>query len=287
MEFKTGRQKADSESKEDRFTSYRERSKMRRRQWKRKKRMRLFLLLMLAGWLLVALQTIAAALFQKNNNIVTAFSTVKPGQQEAVLEITARYPTELPAVEEKQKLLQAIAQEIGLEITQEPVCTETTARQEITYEKTAAAADTTLRFIGLKKEAEGGQREENYIYARLRLKHSVRAVSSYKELLESITQQLGCTEISTTIQLIGTYEGYLTLDRRNRIANEILAELGGKIAYEYREDDLYTIYAYTGLLEDYISVEGKKINLHIAMSKDEKNYRTIVYLASPILPDTW
>ena len=47
------------------------------------------------------------------------------------------------------------------------------------------------------------------------------------------------------------------------------------------------VYAYTALLDDYITVEGKKINLHIAMSKDEANYRTIVYLASPILPDTW
>ena len=40
-------------------------------------------------------------------------------------------------------------------------------------------------------------------------------------------------------------------------------------------------------LYNYITVDNKKINVHIAMSQNEEHYRTILYLASPILPDTW
>ena len=95
------------------------------------------------------------------------------------------------------------------------------------------------------------------------------------------------TDISTTVQLKGEYVGFLTMERRNEITDDILEALNAKAVYEYREEDLYTVYAYTAALENYITVENKKINVHIAISRDEENYRTIVYLASPILPDTW
>ena len=99
--------------------------------------------------------------------------------------------------------------------------------------------------------------------------------------------ELSCTEISTTIQLVGDYAGYLPLERRNEITEDILDALGAEVVYEYREHDLYTVYGYTAGLDNYITVDNKKINVHIAMSQNEEHYRTILYLASPILPDTW
>ena len=40
-------------------------------------------------------------------------------------------------------------------------------------------------------------------------------------------------------------------------------------------------------VQDDVMIYNKKINVHIAMSQNEEHYRTILYLASPILPDTW
>ncbi|MGN0507155.1 MAG: YwmB family TATA-box binding protein [Lachnospiraceae bacterium] len=267
--------------------SYKERSLRRRKKKMRLTKLRLLFVLIMAAWIFVAVQAMAGALFEKNSNIVTAFSVVKPGEQQGILEITARYTGAYPDAYDKKQMLYSVAESIGLNVTEEPVLIETEARSEVTYEKKAAAADTTLRIISLTKESESGRKTEHYVYAKIHLKHSIQAVSSYKKLLKEALEEMKCTDISATIQLIGTYEGYLTVDRRNKVTDEILEAMGGEIAYEHREDDLYTVYAYTALLDDYITVEGKKINLHIAMSKDEANYRTIVYLASPILPDTW
>ena len=100
-------------------------------------------------------------------------------------------------------------------------------------------------------------------------------------------KDLSCTEVSSTIQLVGDYAGYLPLERRNEITDDILDALRAEVVYEYREQELYTVYAYTASLENYITVDNNKINVHIAMSRNEDRYRTILYLASPILPDTW
>ena len=58
-----------------------------------------------------------------------------------------------------------------------------------------------------------------------------------------------------------------------------------KIAYENRKEDLFTVYAYSGLIEEYITVAGSKVNMQIAMSYDEKKDITFVYLATPFLND--
>jgi len=105
--------------------------------------------------------------------------------------------------------------------------------------------------------------------------------------LEKIFGGLKGCDISTTIQLVGEYSGYLTENRKDAVTERVLSALNAKVVYDYREDDLYTVYAYTGALENYITVENKKINIHLAMSQDEENYKTILYLASPILPDVW
>jgi hypothetical protein len=127
----------------------------------------------------------------------------------------------------------------------------------------------------------------HYLYGKITLRESMESILSYKELLEETFAGLRGTEISTTIRLEGEYNGYLTMERRNELTKKMLSALNATVVYDYREEDLYTVYAYTAALTDYITVEKKKINLHIAMSRDEENYRTLLYLATPILPDTW
>lgn len=249
--------------------------------------MRLLFVLIVAAWIFVIVQAVAGILFQRNSNMTAAFAVAEAGGQEGTLEITARYQGDVLTEYDRKQMLYHVADAIGLVVTEEPLVTENKIRSEVSYHKTAAAADTTICIISMTKDTEAGIKTEHYVYTKIHLKHSTNALTAYKQLLQETFQEMDCTDVSATIQLTGTYEGYLTLDRRNEVTDEILAAMGGEIAYEHREEDLYTVYAYTALLDDYITVEGKKINLHIAMSRDEENYRTIVYLASPILPDTW
>ena len=242
-------------------------------------RFRLLWVLIVAVWFFVILKILVGNFFEKNTSLVSAFSGTNPQEMSAIVEVTAEYIGE----EIEQEILETIAEKIQLTITEQPKSIETSSRKEVSYMKQAKMAKTDLRVIKLIEEDV----EKEYVYAKIELKNSVEAIVTYKKLLEEAMQELECENISTTIQLVGDYVGYLTVERRNEVTDKILDALGASIVYEHREQDLYTIYAYTASLDNYITVEDRKINVHVAMSQDEENYRTILYLASPILPDTW
>ncbi len=257
---------------------------------------RLLWILIAAVWVFVILKFLAGVMFEKNTSLVAAFSVTHPQEISATVEVAAGLPAELLSDKKKQKLLQEVAEVIGLTLDVEPTIVQTEQRQEIGYYKNALAADTELKVITLvtgEEQTETAQDSGNtadikhYLYARICLNESLDTVLAYKTLLEAAMKELSCMDISTTIQLVGDYAGYLPLERRNEITEEILRALGAEVVYEYREHDLYTVYAYTAGLDNFITVENKKINVHIAMSQNEKHYRTTLYLASPILPDTW
>lgn len=255
---------------------------------------RLLWILIAAAWLFVFLKFLVGALFEKNTSLVAAFSVTNPQEISAMVEVTASCPKDDLSQKECLKLMKNVADSIGLKLDTEPEWTETEQRQELRFYKDALAADTELKVISLHMGNEATEETDvtanatkHYLYAKISLNESLDTVLAYKTLLEKTMEELFCTEISTTIQLVGDYAGYLPLERRNDIAEEILDALGAEVVYEYRKEDLYTIYAYTASLDNYITVEGKKINLHIAMSQNEDHYRTTLYLASPILPDTW
>ena len=240
---------------------------------------RLLWMLIAAAWIFVFLKLLVGALFEKNTSLVAAFSVTNPQEISAAVEVTAKYPLDDLSVKNKLLVMEEVADAIGLVIDTEPELTETNERQELRFFKDAAAADTELKVITLP--------QGTYLYAKICLNQSLDTVLAYKTLLEETLKELSCTEISTTIQLVGDYAGYLPLERRNEITEDILDALGAEVVYEYREHDLYTVYGYTAALDNYITVEDRKINVHIAMSQNEEHYRTILYLASPILPDTW
>ena len=248
---------------------------------------RLLWILIAAAWLFVFLKLLVGALFEKNTSLVAAFSVTNPEAISATVEVTAKISQEELSEKKQYQFMEELADSIGLTIDTEPEAVETKQRRELTFFKDALAADTELKVISLMVEEGDDSVPRNYLYAKIQLNESLDTVLAYKALLEETMEELACTEISTTIQLVGDYAGYLPLERRNEITEEILDALEAEVVYEYREQELYTVYAYTASLDNYITVEDKKINVHIAMSQNEDRYRTILYLASPILPDTW
>jgi len=254
---------------------------------------RLLWILIAAAWLFVFLKLLMGALFEKNTSLVAAFSVTNPQEISASVEVTAKYPLGDLSDKNKFLVLEEVADAIGLTLDAKPEVTESETRQEISFFKDALAADTEIKVITLYKDniIDTGEQEEpapaTYLYAKISLNKSLETVLAYKTLLEETFEELSCTEVSTTIQLVGDYAGYLPLERRNEITEDILDALGAEVVYEYREHELYTVYAYTAGLDNYITVDNKKINVHIAMSQNEEHYRTVLYLASPILPDTW
>lgn len=76
-------------------------------------------------------------------------------------------------------------------------------------------------------------------------------------------------------------------EEKENMARILVKELQGEIAFDYWQGDSYTVYAYTGLIDEYIEFVGCKINIQIAFTYDEQTDKTRIYLASPIINQDW
>ena len=83
--------------------------------------------------------------------------------------------------------------------------------------------------------------------------------------------------------MIGCYEGNLTLEERNQIADEFLKEMGARVVSEHRDMQLYTIYGYTPDVKEYELQENQKVNLNFAMYYSQTEDKTYAYAAIPVI----
>ena len=76
--------------------------------------------------------------------------------------------------------------------------------------------------------------------------------------------------------------GALNYNERKDITDELLKSLDAKVVSENRDSEIFTIYAYTDNIPDYIKSVGRKINLNLSAEYDEITNETVIYLATPI-----
>jgi hypothetical protein len=79
----------------------------------------------------------------------------------------------------------------------------------------------------------------------------------------------------------------MTTDQKKEISEMLVRELQGEIAIEYDEGDLFTVYGYTGMLNEYVTSAGNKINIQIAITYNELTNKTTVTLATPVMNENW
>lgn len=221
-------------------------------------------------------KVIMSRVFFARASMESAFSMLVPEERRGTITMTARYPTPEYGCEE-EKLLSCFAEELGIwvEGTIHEVVYD--GRIEYVYEKTTAKAVSLLKVVYLEKT------EEYYVCAEVTLFDTAEQdVTTFKKRLEKAAKELGLTEISTTVELCGVYNGEIPLGEKDSLTDALLDELYAAPVYENRENANYTVYAYTGAIEDYIVVEKKRLNVQVAIYYDRSSDRTEVVLASPI-----
>lgn len=242
-------------------------------------------LILLCGVLLIGVVTkfITDRIFYQEMEITEAFVETDSGCIESKLQITADYGTAFLTEHDKQALIGYLANSLGIQMEGETSYQENDVSQVYTYEKAAKQASTTIKAITLRQDAS-----RTYLYTELMIKNDKNFdILSYRDILIEALKDLQVVQVETTIQFLGAYEGDLPLERWDKIADSMIKELGGKVVYENRDKELYTVYAYSKMLPEYISVDQKKVNIQVAMRYEEDNNRTVVYLATPLLRGDW
>ena len=246
---------------------------------------RVRLLLALCALLLIGMVTKYATdrIFYQERDITDAFVVTDSGCLESRMQITVDYGTAFLTEHDKQALIGYLANSLGIRMEGAADYQENEVSQVYTYHKEAKQASTTIKAITLRQDTS-----RTYLYTELVIQNDVNFdILSYRDILLGALEDLQVVQAETTMQFLGAYDGDLPLERWNKIANSMIKELGGKIIYENRDKELYTIYAYSSQLPEYVSVDRNKINIQVAMRYEQDSDRTVVYLATPLLRGDW
>ena len=226
--------------------------------------------------LAAAFRVITERAFLAQASIEGAISVLTPEESRGTVTLTGRYLPP-PYGFSEEKLLAYFGEEIGLAVEGEPREVRYTGRVEYVYEKAAAQAHSLLKVVLLEETGA------YYLCAEVTLTgENAAATAKFRKTIERAAEYVGLTEVSVTMELCGVYDGELPLGKKDEVTDVLLSELYAQPVYENRQNANYTVYAYTGAVEEYITVEQKKINVQVAIYYDKDADRTEVVLASPL-----
>lgn len=230
-------------------------------------------------WLLLAGKLINNEI-SENTNVTEVFNSFDFEEINAEVTAFGEYGTTYLTEEEKENILIDLAAGIGIE---EPYYFENKENGENSEKilmKNAKNADTTIKVVTRTIDYGTYYETTQYIGVDLNLKGNYSCATSYKELIADIFK---AQEIDgrVMINLSGAVEGALNFNEKNNLADAMLKALDANIKTENRESDLFTIYAYSDLVDESVVCAGQKININIAEEYDESTNRTIIYLSTP------
>ncbi len=235
-------------------------------------------------WIAVIMQFAVNYFLKPNSNLLEAFSNTNMEVSDYELEMVADYGSDYLNQEDKKNLVAYIGNQLNLQIDNISVMEKEENTSIVYFEKIGKNAETLIKVVSIEQDLENGAKATNhYLIVRLKLYQDLESILDYRKLLEQVFTDLNISQIQTTMQLCSKYRGKLGLDEMNSLADSMINNLQGHIAYANRSEELFTIYAYSGLLDEYISSLGTKINIHIAMDYDEEQDSTIVYLGTPVI----
>lgn len=251
----------------------------------KKTKMTLYIVAVL--WMAVITQIIMNYMFFKDFKIAEAFVMTNTQDMECDLEIMAEYRNNFLSETDKRNILYHIADAIGLKIDGDITINKVDSLTEYLYHKQAKKAETIIKIVSMEQEKDSTITMKHYIVVRLNIKESINSIENYRGLIEDALLELDILQKQVTVQYEGSVQGLMSIIDKEEMALLLVKELQGEIVFNYQQGESYTVYAYTGLINEYIESVGCKINIQVAMTYDEELDKTQIYLATPIINQGW
>lgn len=238
-------------------------------------------------WIAVITQIIVNRVFFESLEISEAFVKTNTEDLECSLEIVAQHNSDFLSETDKKDILHYIANSIGLKLDSDIEIKQDGGKTEYSYEKQAKKANTSLKIVSMQEEVNSTAIMRHYLVVRLNIKESIKSIEKYRSLIEGAMDKLDILNRQVNVLYEGIVNGSMSKDDKRDMADLLVKELQGEVAFDYQQGESYTVYAYTGLIDEYIDTVGCKINIQIAMTYDEQSEMTRVYLATPIINQSW
>jgi hypothetical protein len=83
--------------------------------------------------------------------------------------------------------------------------------------------------------------------------------------------------------MMGKMAGKLSEEEKEKLADTLFAYEGGKSLFQNENGQYYVAYGYTNGIDILKKVNGKTINMNLAITYDEQEDKTMVYFGVPVL----
>lgn len=243
--------------------------------------LRMALIGLVGLWIIAGTRYVTEMIIYRERNLKEAFAIVSPGNTTGTVALTARLPESYLTEKDQNQLIRFVADRIGLTVDTEPEPITEGKKSGFIYRKKAKYADTAIKILHVR-EASGANRY--YLLVSINLAEDKGdGVAYFREKIGELAAELELLEVQCSIQLSGSFPQDMTLAARNHLTDRILSKLGCEVVCENREAELYTVYAYTKGLDEYIVSGNDRINVQLAMYYDEINKETVLCVASPVI----
>lgn len=129
-----------------------------------------------------------------------------------------------------------------------------------------------------------GKENDNNSYITLSIvdKDGIQDIDVLKRKVNSILGKYG---INTSVNscLTGNYPGKLSNDRLNEICADIFKASGARKVEGINESNLISVSAYAPSIGQAVEVNGRKINLNLAIRYNSYENKTYIWLATPVI----
>lgn len=231
----------------------------------------------------VAVQMVVNRSFQNEGKMVDAFAGANAKVVKSELQIVGSFGNKYMTKEDKEELIDYLSGKLGIEGKVDKKIAEGSKTTSITANVPGDTSNTSIESISVDYSNNNVTETTQYIYVTITIYKDINSILHYKNIVEKAYQEMGLRDTNTSLTFEGEYNQMLSLEEKNQITNAILMTLQGKVVRDNRSDQMYTVYAYTPMVEDYISVENKRVNVNIAFSYDETEKKTMLYMASPVI----
>lgn len=248
------------------------------------RRIIIFITALIIMWMAAGVKVAADEIRTMNTTVAEAYDGASVDISDCSLEVTADYECTFMTEIERAELLECIADGIGLTIDGNYLSTTGTDRYVCTYSKSAKFCETVIKVIGVRQD------ETTEYHAVVSMNFSAEGASSvdyYYELAVKAMKATGAADVRSTRIFTGRKDGRMSTKQCRKLALQISDRLGGKTIAEDESVGLFTLYAYTGKMQEYISVNKEKIDLQISLTYDEINDDTVIYVAVPLMSGSW
>ncbi|MFG6326891.1 MAG: YwmB family TATA-box binding protein [Lachnospiraceae bacterium] len=234
-------------------------------------------------WLFAFIQLIVNYEEEKEPDIITAFSNDMYLRTLSTVKATGFYGNTYMSGEDKEKLAKTVAEGLGIN----DIYDIYTENNKTTLTKYVEGVRTVINVVTVENHVEKAiLTQKQYVIVEMEFDNSLESAVYYREKVEKLFKDMDIGA-DITLRLRGDIEGELSNSEKNSISDHILENVNGNVVTENRGADMYTIYAYTDSIEDYVVYGTTKTNINIVIAYNNVKGVTEVYMATPIMNEDY